>query len=314
MGINGFARISNNEFERIHLQSELVLEGFPDPTSYNAALDVKAFLDNNGAAGCGDDQGGNFYNVEISTHDVTAEMLGMDVTIKDALLGFTINSSAIPIGVFGHCNLTGEMGFQQMVLEDLGLEIGIGELQTYAGATAGGHFDEFSIPKAAFYLGKSCPDDRLGVLGRLDPDVGKFVGPEISPLFGVYLRGSAEIPVWDNGCALTIGAGADLGAWYFTEPGHGTLGGLVGGSLYGELGCLASLKGKIQCLGQLSGSRLLFDGSGWVGAGVGDCSPGSWQSISGVRHDKWCETADASFGISYDGAFDIYDYQYNCCD
>lgn len=70
----------------------------------------------------------------------------------------------------------------------------------------------------------------------------------------------------------------------------------------------------MQCIGQVSGSKLLFDGSGWVGAGVGDCSPGSWQSISDVRRDKWCETADASFGVSYNNEFNLYDYTYNCCD
>jgi hypothetical protein len=123
------------------------------------------------------------------------------------------------------------------------------------------------------------------------------------------------MPVWNNGCWFTIGMGADVGAWYFTEPDPmGTIGALVGGSAYGRLGCLAALKGKITCMGQLSGRTYSFSGSGWAGAGVGDCSPGSWQSVSNVRHDRWCETGDATFQATYDRGWDISELSVNCCD
>ncbi|MCB2182796.1 MAG: hypothetical protein KQH63_12255 [Desulfobulbaceae bacterium] len=316
VGIDGYALVSQDEFERIHMDAEFVFDAVPDSTSYNAALDVTALMPDNGLtgmSGCGAGSG-NYYDVSISTHDVSAEMLGMDVGIKTAMLGFTIDESAMPVGLYGNCYLDGEIAYDPLALEDLGLEAGVGRFEAYFGATGAGHFDDYSIPKAAFYLGKSCEAAGLGVVQRLDPEVGNFIG-DISPLNGAYVRGSADIPVWNNGCAFTIGMGADVGAWCFTEPSPiGTIGALVGGSAYGRLACLASLKGKIECMGQLSGSEYTFSGSGWAGAGVGDCSPGSWHSVRDVRRDRWCETGDATFGASYDNGWDIFDLDINCCD
>ncbi len=313
VGIDGYALISQDEIERIHMGAEFVFDGGSDPTSYNAALDVFSLAANNGAAGCGGNSG-NYYDVILSTHDVTARMLGGSVGIKSAAIGFTINQDARPVALFGNCYLNGAVSYEPLVLDDLGLEVGIGECELYFGATGSGHFDSYQIPRAAFYLGRSCPDSGQGVLQRLDPEAGRFIG-DISPLTGIYARGSVDIPVWDNGCAFTIGLGADVGAWYFTEPDPmGTIGALVGGSAYGRLSCLAALKGKITCMGQLSGTSYSFSGSGWAGAGIGDCSPGSWQSVSDVRRDKWCETGDATFKASYDQEWNIEDLSINCCD
>jgi len=313
VGIDGYALISQDEIERIHLGAEFVFDAGPEPTSYNAALDVLALDAQNGTAGCGAGDG-NYFDVVLSTHDVTASMLGMAVGIKSASLGFTINRNAVPVAIFGHCNLNSPIDYEPLALDDLGLEVGVGKFENYFGATGSGHFDTYLIPLAALYFGKSCPAAGQGVLQRFDPEAGRFIG-DISPLTGIYARGSVDMPVWNNGCWFTIGMGADVGAWYFTEPDPmGTIGALVGGSAYGRLGCLAALKGKITCMGQLSGSTYSFSGSGWAGAGVGDCSPGSWQSVSDVRHDRWCETGDATFRAAYDGGWEISERSVNCCD
>ncbi len=314
VGIDGYALVSQDEFERIHLGAEFVFGNDSDPTSYNAALDVTSWKADNGKTGCVDAPG-DYFDVTISTHDVTADMLGMDVGIKTAMIGFTINNAG-PIGVFGNCYLAGEINFEVLVLEDLGLEVGVGAEETYFGATGAGRFQEYRIPKAAFFVGRSCNFD---VLSRLDPEIAGFIGP-FSPLEGIYARGSVSVPIYNGGCWFTLGAGVDVGAWYFTQPPPRTFGGLFGGSAYGSLGCLASIKGMIRCIGQKSGGVYKFNGSGWVGAGVGFCSPGSWQNVGDVRSDSWCLTGDASFGATYlmddgvSGDLSITGPNVNCCD
>ncbi len=313
VGIDGYALVSQDEFDRIHMDAEFVFDGEPDPTSYNAALDVYSWKADNGKSGCidpADPNSGDFYDVTLSTHDVSADMLGMEVGIKTAMLGFTIDSAPMPVGLFGNCYLDGEINFETLVLEDLGLEAGIGSLEVYFGATGSGRFEEYRIPKAAFFVGKSCD---FAVLERLDPEVAEFIG-EISPLYGAYVRGSVQVPIYNGGCAFTLGVGADIGAWFFTQPSPGTYGGLVGGSAYGRLACLAALKGKVQCIGQKSGSEYKFAGDGWAGAGVGSCSPGSWDSVSEVRNDDWCLTGDATYEASYENGWNIDGPNVNCCD
>lgn len=309
VGVDGYAIVSQDEIEQIHLEAKFVMGGDPDPTSYYGALDVTSWNAENGKSGCVEGDG-SFYDVVISTHDVSADMLGMDVGIKTASLGFSINDLPAPIGVFGNIYLLGELNFEALVLEDLGLESGIGLYELYFGATGAGRFQEYTIPKAAFFLGRSCD---YSVLERLDSEVAGFIGV-LEPLEGVYVRGSVQVPIYNYGCTFTIGVGADIGAWYFTEPDPGTYGGLVGGSAYGELGCLASLKGSVTCLGQKSGSQYKFSGSGWAGAGVGWCSPSSWDSVSDVRNDDWCCTGDATFGAEYVDDWEIDGPDINCCD
>ncbi|MCF6328382.1 MAG: hypothetical protein L3J02_01090 [Henriciella sp.] len=315
VGIDGYALVSQDEFERIHMGAEFVFGQDPDPTSYNAALDVTSWKADNGKTGCVADPG-NYFDVTISTHDVTADMLGMDVGIKTAMLGFTINSNSGPVGVLGNCYLAGNINFEVLVLEDLGLEVGVGAQETYFGATGAGRFQEYRIPKAAFFVGRSCD---FAVLERLDPEIAEFIGP-LPKLEGIYARGSVSVPIYNGGCWFTVGAGVDVGAWYFADPSPGTYGGLFGGSAYGSLGCLASIKGMLRCIGQKSGGDYKFNGSGWAGAGTGFCSPGSWQNVGDVRGDSWCLTGDASFTATYlmndgvSGDLSITGPDVHCCD
>ncbi|MBU0481065.1 MAG: hypothetical protein KKG47_08185, partial [Proteobacteria bacterium] len=326
-GINGFALVSQDEIERIHLEAEFTFSGDPDPTSYNAALDVSTWNTENGKGACLDSGSKGNVDVVISTHDVPADLLGTSVGIKEAALGFTMGMlgdpdpvGAYPRGVFGRLYTSGEINFEAMILEDLGLESAIGLDELYFGATGAGRFQDYSIPKAVFYLGKSCTND---VLVRLDPEVAGFIlgtdlpdpATELKILKGVYVRGSLEVPIYNNGCALTAGVGADIGAWYFTEPDPaGTYGGLLGGSAYGQLACLASLKGSVTAIGQKSGTEYKFAGSGWAAAGVGYCSPSKWKKISHARKDDWCLTGDASFEATFNnGDWSVSGPDVSCC-
>ncbi|MCP3876455.1 MAG: hypothetical protein GY699_25350 [Desulfobacteraceae bacterium] len=290
--IDGYAIVSQEEVERFHLEAEFEFSGDPDPTVYWAALDVTSWNAENGkASGCSMD-GTGLVDVAISTRDITADMLGCSLGIKEALLGFTL-AGPVPIGVFGYVYTSGELDFEAVTLSDMGLEAGVGAIENYLGAKATGQFDSYTI-SAAFYFGKSCD---YTVLKRLDPEVAEFLGDR-DGLTGVYIRGSAEVPIFDYGCFFRVGVGCDIGAWYFADP-PPTFGGLLGGSAYGQVACIAALKGKITLIGAKIGEAYNFQGSGWGAGGVGFCEPSDWSSKSKSRSDSWCLTGDASFKATY---------------
>jgi hypothetical protein len=304
--IDGYAVVSQEEVERFHLEAEFEFSGEPDPTVYWAALDITSWNAENGkGSGCTMD-GTGLVDVAISTRDISADMLGTSLGIKEALLGFTLDGP-VPIGIFGYVYTSGELDFEALVLSDMGLETGIGAIENYLGAKASGRFESYTI-SAAFYFGKSCD---FTVLKRLDPEVATFLG-ERDGFTGVYVRGSAEVPILNAGCLLKVGVGCDIGAWYFAES-PATYGGLLGGSAYGRVACLAALRGKVTLTGAKVGEEYNFSGSGWGAGGVGFCEPGKWSSISKSRSDSWCSTGDATFSATYKGSWSIDGPNVDCC-
>ncbi len=304
--IDGYAIISQEEVKRFHLEAEFEFGGDPDPTVYWAALDITAWNAENGK-GCGCTMDGTgLVDVTIATRDITADMLGCSLGIKEALLGFTLEGP-VPIGIFGYVYTSGELDFEALVLSDMGLAAGVGAIENYLGAKATGRFESYRI-SAAFYFGKSCD---YTVLKRLDPEVAHFLGDR-DGLTGVYVRGSAEVPIWNLGCALRVGVGCDIGAWYFADP-PATYGGLLGGSAYGRVACIAALKGKVTLIGAKIGEEYSFSGSGWGAGGVGSCEPGSWNSVSKSRSDSWCLTGDATFKATYKGSWSVESPNVACC-
>lgn len=303
--IDGYAIVNTDELERLHIEAEFTYGNVPDPTSYNAALDVTAWNAENGKGACVDDGGKGKLDVLISSHDVPINISGGSTKLKEVALGFTLDGS-IPIGFFGRAYLGGEVNFEAVAIKNLGLEVGVGLLENYLGATASGRFESYTLNIIAFYIGKTCD---FGVLERLDPTIAEFIGPKV-PLIGAYVRGAASIPIYNFGCVFTLGAGADIGAWYF----HPDYGGLVGGSIYGKLACLAALRGGIVTIGAKVGNDFFFSGTGWGGAGIGFCEPEDWTNVSAVRNDSWCVTGDATFGAEYKNGWDIIGPDVNCCD
>jgi hypothetical protein len=324
--LEGYALVGQDEIERLHLETELGLAPDPEkPINFYAALDVYAWGAENGRPGCSppENSGGSYFDITISTRDVSAEMLGSDIGIKWALLGITIADnppagfpqiSPCPVGVFGGIYTLGGFDVKAVKLVDLGLECGLGTVQNYLGATGHGSFDSFAVPMATFYLGKSCDS---GVISRLDPQVGDFIDlDETQALAGIYVRAGVEFPVYTNGCTCDVGMGVDVGGWYFSEPEPETFGGLIGGSLFGRLGCVGSLKGKVLCMMQATtdGSPR-YAGSAWAAAGIGTCNTADWRTIEDVRKDDpFCMTADATFGVQYIDSFEPEDPEVHCCD
>ncbi len=302
--IDGYAIVNTDELERLHIEAEFSYGSVPDPTSYNAALDVTAWNAENGKGACVGDGEGRI-DVLISSHDVPINISGGQTKLREVALGFTLDN-AIPIGFFGRAYLGGEVNFEAVAIKNLGLEVGVGAIENYLGATASGRFESYTLNIIAFYIGLTCD---FGVLERLDPQIAEFIGPK-SPLLGAYVRGAASIPIYNIGCFFTIGAGADIGIWYF----HPDFGGLVGGSIYGKLACLASIRGGALAIFASVGGEGFFQGTGWGGAGIGFCSPEDWISVSHVRNDDWCLTGDATFGAEYKNGWDIIGPDVNCCD
>ncbi|MCA9415060.1 MAG: hypothetical protein KC917_02275, partial [Candidatus Omnitrophica bacterium] len=97
--IDGYAIVNTDELERLHIEAEFTYGNVPDPTSYNAALDVTAWNAENGKGACVDDGEGKL-DVLISSHDVPISISGGSTKLKEVALGFTLDN-AIPIGFFG---------------------------------------------------------------------------------------------------------------------------------------------------------------------------------------------------------------------
>ena len=299
--MDGYALISGDELDRLHVGAEWEVDSGDKDTSYsfNGALDMQRW-GAGGKAGCGGGTStdGNM-DVKISTRDIAMNLGGKELTIDELYFGFTLQN-AIPVGIMGGIASTSGFKFNKFSLFDMKLLVGIGAIETYLGAKSSAIFDVYQM-NAAFLLGKTCGKE---IITSLDPKVGEFITLPNNVFKGAYIRGGASFPIWDNGCALTVGVTADLGAWVLIP---GTYGGLVGGGAYGKALCIAALKGEVKTMFEKSGDNVKFQGEGWGAAGVGWCSPSKWYSVAKSRKDSWCGTGDAQFGAKYNNGWELLD-------
>ncbi len=312
---DGFAVIAGDELERLHLGAEWVLAASAseqDPTTFGAALDIVRWGAQNGATGCGAGVSESRLDASISAFGMPMDIVGSSVTMEQLLLGFTLapgtSTPFIPRGVFGGIAIRGDIGFGEGTIFDPAFAAGVGDVQNYLGASAGASFSGIS-GDAAFLVGRVCPTPPgiTDVLTALDPDVARYITLPESGFAGVYLRGGASIPLIPGGCALTVGIRADYGAWLLADA-RPEFGGLVGGGAYGEVACIASIRGQVRLLveGSLDGG-FRFVGEGFGAAGAGFCEPETWTSVRRSRQDSWCGTGDAQFGAEFDGEWEILD-------
>jgi hypothetical protein len=265
---------------------------------------VTSWSANNKGINCGADNPASIVDAVISATSLPFKLGTSGATIKELYLGFTLNN-LIPEGMFGGISLDGDIDFQAFTVYDVAFASGVGTQEVYMGASAGALFDDIQM-KVAFLAGRTCNTD---VLVSLDPQAAEFITPPNGLFNGVYARGSASFPVWSNGCFLTIGVGADAGAWLLVGPPF-TTGGLVGGAVFGQGLCIASVRGQMLVHAEkqgldLSTDGLSFGGEAWVAAGTGFCSPGSWTSRARSRKDDWCGTGDAGMGATYDDGWHV---------
>jgi hypothetical protein len=250
-----------------------------------------------GKAGCGDSKGDGNMDVKISTRDIGIDLGGTELNIDELYFGFTL-AKAVPIGINGGISSKSGFDFEAFKLYDMALVLGIGLEETYLGARTAALFESYQL-NVAFLVGRTCGRE---ILTSLDPEVGEFITIPNNVFQGAFVRGGASIPIWNTGCALTLGVVANMGVWVLIP---GTYGGIIGGGAYGEALCIASLRGQVDALFEKSGESIRFRGTGWGAAGGGSCEPNEWSSIAKSRDDSWCLTGDAQFSASYDDGWDI---------
>jgi hypothetical protein len=300
--LDGFAVIAGDELERAHIGAEWTMspssDGEPGNT-FGAALDAVSWSASNKAAGCGVGDDSTRIDVTISAMGLPANFLAADLVIRKLYLGFTLGSAdgrIVPRGVFGGIGVDGDIGFSEAIVYDPAFAAGVGDIETYIGASAGALFSDIQA-EVAFLVGRTCNTE---ILSELGPRVGDFITLPASGFKGVYLRGGASIPLLTFGCPLTVGVGADFGAWVLAGP-PATFGGLVGGSAYGKVACVGALRGQILAIGQVNtDGDLFFSGQGFGAAGVGLCEPEKWTTKAKSREDGLCGTGDAEFNATFD--------------
>jgi hypothetical protein len=305
--IDGYAVIAGNELERLHVGAFWTMSGDDaeeeNTTRYGAALDVTSWTANGKDAGCAGgpiESGSSPLDAAISVYNAPIEIGQSEITIRELYLGITI-AGGVPVNVFGGVSTEGDIDFEAFQIYDPAFHSGVGASEVYLGAKAGALFDRIQM-EVAFLVGLTC---NLEVLQSLDPQVAEFLEVPGGRFNGAFLRGSASFPVWDNGCFLTVGVGADAGAWLLIGPPL-TVGGLLGGAAYGEALCIAALRGQITLFAQQSGNNFSFRGDGFGVGGLGfDCDPHTWTTVARSRDDDWCGTGDAQFSATYNRGFQL---------
>jgi hypothetical protein len=133
------------------------------------------------------------------------------------------------------------------------------------------------------------------------PDAG-------GPMTGVYIRGLTDVPIIQDGCALSLNVGGEVEVWFFTGK-QTAYGGSLRGFAYGEALCVISARGdvslsmsKSESVNNQGEDIWMFDGEGWVAGGAGfDCDPGTWGPNWSGRwwNDDWCYQVGAYAAISW---------------
>jgi len=305
--MDGFALIQGNELERLHVGAEWAMGGASDdeddkPTTFNAALDVTRWSAN-GKGGCESFlDASELLDAVISTRNLRLKIGEDDILAKRIYLGFTIDEPLVPVGLFGGILTSGTLKFQAFELYDIGFGVGVGAVEAYLGATAGGRFRPETQIEAAFLVGRTC---NLDVLAELDPQAADFITvPPTGEFRGGYARGSATFPILTGSCLAQINGSADIGVWVLVGPPN-TVGGLLGGGVSGRAACIAAIRGQATLFGEKAGGNFKFRGDLWGAAGIGACEPGKWSSVSASRNDTFCGTVDGVFVAQYRSGWDV---------
>ncbi|MFT5433077.1 MAG: hypothetical protein ACI9OJ_003782, partial [Myxococcota bacterium] len=299
--LDGEAIILGDELDRTHVSASWTMRGDdPDTTStFDAAFELTPWSTNGKGDACNSDDAAATIDATITAQDIPLRILSQDIVIDTLDIGFTLDGSGDSItvkAVFGGITSDDGFSFESFDLYDLGLFVGGGVEEQYLGARASATLGSVQMGVAALF-GKTC---NLEVLESLDPQVADFITLPGGVFNGIYVRGSASIPVVDFGCLLTLSLGADAGSWLLIGPPL-TIGGLIGGSGSGRLGCIGALHGGLTVLGEKSGPTLKLAGQGFGVAGIGTgCEPETWTSVIKSREDDWCGTGDAVLDATFE--------------
>ncbi len=324
--VDGYAEINDRELLRLHIGAVFKMNESKssggqaeDPKAkekqadFEAALDVTSWAANGKGKNCGvpasgDTPGQGLLDASITVRNVPIKIGSGNLGIRELSLGMTLGDLSGQgqgislLGINGRIYTTGSLEFSSFKLYDMGLEIGVGAIETYLGARAAATFQGMNM-QAAFLAGKTCNGE---VIGRLDPEAASFMALPNGVFAGIFVRGKVSVPIWNVGCLLRIGAGADVGFWYLDYGGSTTVGGILGGSVYGNLICIVSVRGGVKLMAQVADGDVSLLGEAWGAGGIGFCEPEDWVDIPASRNDDWCGTADVSLKASYkNGSFSV---------
>ena len=300
--MDGYAIIQGDRLAQAHIGSEFEVKGANKKTSFtlNAALDMWND-DANDTTGCSGGESRGNLNAQISTRDISMPLGEKKLKIDLALLGVTINGDGLPIGIFGAITSKSGFDFESLKLYNLGLGTGIGQVETYLAARANAKLDDVQLG-VQFMLGKVC--NQLVIKEFVPKSIEDFITIPQGVFRGALVYGEAQMPVWKNGCMLTVNVRGKVGVWYLIGDESDVYGGLIGGGASGKGLCIATLSGDLEALIQQSAEGTQFKGSGWGAAGVGSCD-NSWSSVRDSRSDSWCGTGDAQFAAEYNNGWTL---------
>ena len=319
--VKGLAQINGQELELLQISAQFTTNKTKDDakkdqsakesksdSAFAGELKVVSWAANNKAKACSDPgdptEHKNTYDATITATNIPF-VLGGDpkdpksgLKISKLLLGFSVQN-ATPIGIFGGINTTGDLKVADFKLRNINFAFGAGSEEAYLGARAQAIFQSFNC-EVAFFAGKTC---NLDPIKFVDPEVAKYIPPPPAnnPFIGAYVRGGVQIPVTDVGCLLRFGFGVEAALWFFVGQNElngrlpVTIGGLVGGSVYGKALCLAAIRGGIRIAASYESSSDQFTGTGlfYAGGGIGfSCDEDTWTSVEAIRNDGGCATVD----------------------
>lgn len=268
--------------------------------SFRASLVMKSWALSDKGKNCGfnEEQAAGMLDASIGVYNVPFTFGGEGgLKIQELSFGFTLEDTT-PVGFNGALITTGMIDFKAFSIRDIRFLAGFGKHENYLGASAAANFSGYDM-SVAFLVGKTCDPT---ILTTLDPQFAGFVKiPAPGAFEGGYVRGSASIPVFNFGCFFKVGFGADFGAWFLNRA----VGGLIGGSVFGQIACLVSVRGTVRMAltYNTSDGSVFFKGQGWCAAGIGGCSPEKWLTVEDSRDDGFfCFTMDALMDAEYEDA------------
>jgi len=250
--------------------------------------------------------------------------------------GITIRD--IEISELASASIGGALGAGKYAGETI-VYLGVkGEFDFQDQATVGGALLFGVIPRQSPALELAGYGD---VLAKFD---GEDIEGRPQTYAGFYINVHGEFPIIDEGCSMRAKGGGGLSGWYFwayddQNNRQDIYGGQLSAHVYATAACVVSARGELALtLEQLGPSGQIsappgvpaswgpfnrtcqadectaFSGSFWIAAGVGDCSPGSWDKWEERWWgDSWCYTVGAIVGLSYldPAPGDAWDFDYD---
>jgi len=310
--LDGYAIIRGDMLHQAHIGAEFKMEDnkkkSKDNTfTFEAALDMWQNSAKN-SGGCAGSDFESAFNAQISARDIDMSIGSKGLKIDLVLIGVTMQQNGLPVGLFGAITSKGGFDFKKFKLYNLGLATGVGKFETYLGAKAKAKVDTVQLG-ANFLIGVLCNQE---IQKNFIPEaIYDFITIPNNKFQGGLVFGEAQIPVWNNGCMLTVVARAKVGSWVlFSDTQPTIIGGLLGGAAFGQGLCIATLGGEVLLLAEYSGGNIRFQGDGWGAAGLGACDD-SWDSVEDSRKDDWCGTGDAQFKARFDKGISLREIKFS---